>query len=598
MRRLLEKTGFGLSVERVLLRFASAWCLVVTCALFWVEVPFDQLLFVSSVNLIEFGAFVIAAFFLLTAISAFFDYNVDALVLGASLLVLGIVAAALRRDFYFALGILVLFIGVGYYLMRDDKLKLTSFVLSRRLMIAGIAAGGVLFVAFVGGLTSLRYLNYHTSTYDFGIFIQMFHYMKETGLPITTCERTTELSHFAVHLSPIFYLLLPGYWLFPSPVYLQVMQAVVLAVGLVPLYLLARRFEFGNKVTLAVCLVYCFYPAIAGGCFYDIHENFFLTPLLLFLFYFMEKKDWKWIYVFAVLTFMVKEDAPLYVACIALYLLVSRKEYFHGTALLAVSILYFVGAGMFLQSFGEGANALNGRLGNYMSDPQHGLMGIFKTIFVDPQYVINEVFKPDKVIYILAMLLPLAFLPVISRKLSQLVLIIPFLVINLMSNYPYMINLSFQYHFGSAALLIYLFVVNLSGMKRPTQRFVAPFAVAASIVLFVTVLYGYTDNIKTYIDGAETREQLNQILDAIPEDASVQASGFLLPRLSQRRVIYDVGYNNAPGRTPLETEYVVLDMRGSGAVAEAKTHMERYESRGYTRVVEQDGLVLILRAPQ
>jgi len=597
MRGFLEKTGLGMGAERALLRFAAAWCLVVTCALFWVDAPFDQILFVSSVNLIEFAAFVAAAFFLLTAISTFVDYNIDALVLGALLLILGVAASALRRDFYFALGILVLFIGVGYYLMRDDKIKLTSFVLPRRLMIAGIVAGGVFFVAFVGGLTSLRYLNYHTSTYDFGIFIQMFHYMKETGLPVTTCERTAEMSHFAVHLSPIFYLLLPGYWLFSSPVYLQVMQAAVLAVGLVPLYLLARRFKLGNKVTLAVCLVYCFYPAIAGGCFYDIHENFFLTPLLLFLFYFMEKQNWKWVYVFAVLTFMVKEDAPLYVACVALYLIVSRKEHFHGVLLLVLSILYFLGAGMFLQSFGEGANALNGRLGNYMSDPQHGLMGIFKTMFVDPQYVINEVFKPDKFIYMLAMLLPLALLPVINRKMSQLVLVIPFFVINLMSNYPYMINLSFQYHFGSAALLIYLFIVNLSGMKRPTRRFVVPFAVAASMVMFVTVLYGYTDNIKTYIDGTETREQLNQILDAIPEDASVQASGFFVPRLSQRLIIYDVGYNNAPGRTPLETEYVVLDMRGSGAVSAAQPHMERYESRGYTRVVEQEGLVLILRAP-
>src|SRR5699024_7070503 len=99
------------------------------------------------------------------------------------------------------------------------------------------ALGAAAFVAFVGGFGVFRYLTYSAPNYDFGLFSQMFYYMKETFMPLTTSERGTLLSHFAIHVSPIFYLLLPGYLIFPNPMYLQIMQAVILASGVIPLYL-------------------------------------------------------------------------------------------------------------------------------------------------------------------------------------------------------------------------------------------------------------------------------------------------------------------------------------------------------------------------
>ena len=73
-------------------------------------------------------------------------------------------------------------------------------------------------------------------TFDFGIFSQMFHQMRTTGLPVTTVERDGPLSHFAVHVSPIYYLLLPFYCIYPKPVTLQVLQAAVLASAVIPLW--------------------------------------------------------------------------------------------------------------------------------------------------------------------------------------------------------------------------------------------------------------------------------------------------------------------------------------------------------------------------
>ena len=42
-------------------------------------------------------------------------------------------------------------------------------------MIAAAVGWGVLFVAVSGGVTCLRYANYRTPNFDFGLFCQMFH---------------------------------------------------------------------------------------------------------------------------------------------------------------------------------------------------------------------------------------------------------------------------------------------------------------------------------------------------------------------------------------------------------------------------------------
>ena len=67
------------------------------------------------------------------------------------------------------------------------------------------AGAAVLFFLFVSVWTVCRVRSFSVPTFDFGIFSQMFHSMKTTGLPITTVERDGALSHFAVHVSPIYY---------------------------------------------------------------------------------------------------------------------------------------------------------------------------------------------------------------------------------------------------------------------------------------------------------------------------------------------------------------------------------------------------------
>ena len=95
---------------------------------------------------------------------------------------------------------------------------------------------------------------------------------------------------------------------------------------LIPLVLICKRYKLSNLACIAFTICYLLYPGFLGGCFFHFHENCFLPPLLLWLLYFSEKKSVVFTSIFALLTMLVKEDAPMYVAVIALYFIFTNKN--------------------------------------------------------------------------------------------------------------------------------------------------------------------------------------------------------------------------------------------------------------------------------
>ena len=168
----------------------------------------------------------------------------------------------------------------------------------------------VAFFLFVSIWTVCRVESFCTPSYDFGIFSQMFYNMKESGLPLTTLERDGLLSHFHVHMSPIYYLMLPFYCLVPTPATLQVLQAAVMTSAVIPLWLIGKHHGLSGLQRMLLCAVLLLYPAFAGGVGYDIHENCFLTPLLLWLLYGIDRKNSIITAISAFLTLTVKELLP------------------------------------------------------------------------------------------------------------------------------------------------------------------------------------------------------------------------------------------------------------------------------------------------
>lgn len=427
---------------------------------------------------------------------------------------------------------------------------------------AGIA---LLFFLFVSGWTVGRYCSFSSPNYDFGIFSQMFYYMKTMLKPLTTLERDGLLSHFAVHVSPTYYLLLPFYAFFPSPMTLQVLQAAILASAVIPAWKIGKNHGFSQFGRMLICAILLLYPAYSGGTSYDFHENCFLTPLLLWLLYALEKKNIPITAVLTLLTLGVKEDAAVYVAVIGLWLAVRgllrgiRREKWHfvtGFAMIAGAVAWFVLVTGYLSSDGEGV--MTYRYNNFFFNSSSSLLTVIQVVVMNPLKAVYECLDAEKLGYLALTMLPLLGLPLITRRYERYLLLIPYLLVNLMPDYQYQHDIFYQYSFGSFALLLYLTIVNLADIRAQWKRItVLVCAVAVSATLFGCFVLpkGISYPVQC-IQYRDYYQGIRDTLSQIPADAKVASTTFYTPFLSQREVLYDVRYCTLEHL--LEADYVAL----------------------------------------
>lgn len=558
-------------VERCLLRAVSSWLLAVTAV---------DLLPLSSglltVALLTVTCFI--AFSVVPPLSRRVTPDVPILI--GTLLVAAFTHVAQNSDFYFCLTVLVCLLLVGGILFANGRLSKTAPNLSWRVTKRWIAGLAVLLFVFLAGLTALRYLQYYSPNFDFGIFSNMFHHMREDLSQTVSCERDAVISHFDVHISPIYYLMLPFYAVVPSPVTLLVVQAALIACGVIPLCKMAKKRGIRPFLILLLAVAYLAYPAFSGGCFYDLHENKFLPLLLLSTVCCYESGHFPLTFLFAGLTLLVKEDAPVYVAVLGLYLALDRRDWKRGAALFLGAVAYFLFALTLLESFGTGAMTWR-----YDNISQDGLIGVLTAVFTGPMRVMAECLTAEKLVFLLQMLLPLLFLPLITKRPARLILLIPLILVNLMTDYQYQYSVRFQYTYGSGALLFYAAVLNLSDLPEHIGYQTLCGAAVASLLLFTSVDLPYTWLVPSYLENAETRETIGDALARIPDDASVAADTFLVAHLAKRDLIFEYPSNN-------ETEYLVFDLRFGDDAAKAKK-LESAEKLGYQLLTKTDNVIAV-----
>lgn len=478
---------------------------------------------------------------------------------------------------------LVLCAVVAYSDLKDLDLKIKN----RTLYIA-VAVMLVLMTAYIGAACIVKYNNYNVYGYDHGIFAQMFHNMKETGQMVTTYERNELMSHFKVHFSPIFYLLLPLYMIFPSSQALLIINGFIIISGIVPLMFLCKRFKLSNIATLLFCICYAIYPTFIGNGLWGLHENAFLAPLILWLFYFSEKDCTIGAVIFAVLLLCVKEDAAMYLAIIALYYIVSGKSLARNFILLALSLLCFGVVTMLMQKYGLGVMS-DSRFGNYIGK-DGSLFTLIRSVIENPAFTLSQVFTQEKLLFLLQMFAPLCFLPLMGKKPARLILLIPMLLINLMTRYSYGYDIYFQYTLGSAAILFYLSVAAYSEMGEKRKKTLICATLCSTVMACSTYLspgyLGRTDAVK------QRNDEIAQALSVIPENASVAATDSPAGSLTERDELYYINSaNKIYSDVPKDVEYYAI-RRGHGWERMEEVIEKLRDTDGLTEIVTTENIVI------
>ncbi len=409
-----------------------------------------------------------------------------------------------------------------------------------------------------------RYRSFTAHAFDLGIFAQMFEYMKTTGLPYSTCERNNLISHFAVHFSPFFYLLLPGYFIFPSVEYLLCAQAVGVALGVFAVLGIAKALGFSGKVSFCLCVIYTFYPSMSIGTLFDFHENKFLSVCILFTIYFLLKRRFVGFYLCALALCSIKEDSAIYLFAIALFMLLSQKLFKHGAITLVASLLYFVFALEMVKAFGGSGSEFAYRYEGFDLGGGSSVMSIIKTVLLDFGYAVSQIFQKEKIEFILWMFLPVMFAPFMSKRISYLSLITPMLIVNLLSSWHYQYDYGYQYTYGTGALIIVCAMLALKDMPPRLRRTVVTAGVIVSISLTVPLV---TDRASGYFNKYYSKKEQFEsdaefLRNAMPNDAFIVADGYLIPIMYKYKNLYTDPYLAAKDGM---VDYYVLNCESESA---------------------------------
>src|SRR6202140_911373 len=204
-------------------------------------------------------------------------------------------------------------------------------------LVAGLALA---YFILYSVLSVLRHTTYHSFGPDLGIFAQVFWN--------TTQGRFFESTMSLVHpqppsvpadpFSPGSLLLLPFYALNPRPETLLVIQTLFLALGVWPLYLLARLKLEPGFLRLAWALVYFLFLPVAFINLFDFHELALAVLPLGFSIYFLEKGRPGLFVLSLVSTFLVKEEMPLVGVGFGAYILLAKRSWKLGLGVLAGSL--------------------------------------------------------------------------------------------------------------------------------------------------------------------------------------------------------------------------------------------------------------------
>jgi uncharacterized membrane protein len=340
---------------------------------------------------------------------------------------------------------------------------------------AGLHIAVVIYTALFFFFCSMRSLSSCYGDADLGIFGQSFYTAAKCGeIFYNTFESG---SHFQLHNSPIFYVILPLYSIHPSLYTLLFIMTCALAAGAYPVFLIARE-RLGEKGAFLFALLYLLYHPLHGVNYDQFNELAFSVTPMLFSFYFMEKKRFGLFWICAALVLMVKEETAITLAVYGIYIIYyayiqKKNDLDHGEkrrygvnalALMAVSLLYlYLSLYVIIPHFRQDAYS-------YVAD-RYGAYGnsigkVAVNLLLHP-WLILKVLWDDvaRLHYILEILAPLAFLSL--WEMPVLLVAAPTLLINIMSSY------STTYLTGSrypAMIIPFVFIAAIIGVQKLALR--------------------------------------------------------------------------------------------------------------------------------
>jgi uncharacterized membrane protein len=456
------------------------------------------------------------------------------------------------------------------------------------------------FAAGFSALAVLRHEAFNSGRFDLGNMTQVV-WSTVHGHPLQMTDLDGEqISRLAAHTDLLLAAFAPLWLLWPNPSLLLVTQAVVVALGALPVFWLARKHLGSPRAALGFALAYLLYPPVQWLVLDDFHAVALACPFLLFAFWYLDEDRLAPFAVFAVLAALTKEEIGFVVAGLGLWYALARRRRRAGLVIAAAgtacSLLAIL---VVLPAFGDGESDFYRRYSEVGGSPG----GIVETALTDPLQLLRVAFDGTGCSYLLRLAVPFAL-----AVLAPLALLpaLPELAINLLSSTPTQTSIHFHY---TAAVTPALAAASIFGAARIVRRRPGSAVPLAGLTVALCLLAGWRlgpiplwshvpggDDLAADVWRVDEHDRtLDEALELVPGNAVVSASNAPGAHLSDRRRILSFPYR-------ADADWVVVDERRPSYADRAVAPVEAAAAVAWLRrdsawrlVFARDGVLVFRR---
>jgi uncharacterized membrane protein len=478
----------------------------------------------------------------------------------------------------------------------------TRFVASTlerpRVALGTVALAGLAYGAYTAYLTIVNFRRLSMGAYDMGVYAnQMFNSLHGHPFRNTIMFGPKGGSSLAAHAEFGQLLFLPLYAVHPGPEILLILQAALLGLAAIPLFLCAETL-ISRRAAAVVAIGYLLFAPLHGAAFHDFHW-LTITPFFVFLLFYAIRTDKSWLALSCVIALvLISEDAAVGVAAIGLFVLATRTRPRLGVGLVVFGVICLA-----LDKFLIARAAANWRVPDIdaalKAPGESGYWSTVRTLVTNPSFLFTTLLTEKKCVHALHLFAPLAFLPV--RRALLLPLLVPGFLFTLMATDQEAASIANQ---GTIHWIPYLFigtVLALQAIHVDAGRAAATAALSAAALGIVahSLVFGvlfYPDGFHigsakaavrmTAREAAQYRG-LRVLVDGIPRTASVMATDPELPFVATRLDAYSAALYDA------DASYALI--HAEHFTGDAKKNFGNLFSRHAFGLVDQQGKAFLFK---
>lgn len=368
---------------------------------------------------------------------------------------------------------------------------------------------------------------------DLGFFDQLIYLLSQGQTPVSSLLEGVHLigDHGAIILYPLALL----YLIYPSVYWLLTVQAIALASGAVPLYVLSRDSGLSVGYARAIAVCYVLYPAVFNINFYtEFRPETIAVPALLWAVVAAKRKSVGQLAIAIIIVLSCKETMSLTVVGLGLWLVFLRRIAY-GLSCITTGLVWFGVAAFYLIPTFRGGYQMAGTW--HYESLGSSLTEIALKVLTQPQILLGRAVASDRLFYYLLLILPIIW-GLHWRKVSAMIPALPMLGLNILSDFPRQRDLIHQYSLPIIPFLFVWLVASVAYLIKHRQRRWLSRRVLilwSAVAWLALAKYGYfwTRYASLYANVSAVRGAIG----LVEPEARVLTSGYIAPHLSHRSTL-------------------------------------------------------------